>query len=138
MTCCGCSAATGRRPSATGWSRNVLTHHISTERYRRFGQAPNNFADSLAAGVDTHLARELADPYDLDFLTLHPDHNERDLEDALVAQLTKFLAELGAGFSFVGPAVPAARRGQRLLRRPAVLPPRAVLLRRLRAQGRAS
>jgi len=86
-----------------GWSRNVLSQHISTDRYRRFGTAPNNFAGSLAGGADTDLARELvADPYDLDFLALHPDYSERDLEDALVAQLTEFLAELGAGFSFVG------------------------------------
>jgi len=86
-----------------GWSRNVLSHHISTERYRRFGKAPNNFAGSIAGGADTDLARELvSDPYDLDFLSLHPDYSERDLEDALVAQLTEFLAELGAGFSFVG------------------------------------
>jgi len=86
-----------------GWSRNVLSHHISTERYRRFGKAPNNFAGSDAGGADTDLARELvADPYDLDFPTLHPDYSERDLEGALVAQLTEFLAELGAGFSFVG------------------------------------
>jgi hypothetical protein len=31
-----------------------------------------------------------------------PPHNERDLEEALIARLTHFLAELGSGFAFVG------------------------------------
>ena len=33
---------------------------------------------------------------------MDPHHSERDLEDALVARLTNFLAELGSGFAFVG------------------------------------
>ncbi len=85
-----------------GWSRAVLGHHLSADRYRRVGAAPNSFT---AGGepADTDLVRELAtDPYDLDFLALEPGYSEHDLEDALVARLTHFLAELGAGFAFVG------------------------------------
>jgi YhcG PDDEXK nuclease domain len=33
---------------------------------------------------------------------LDPGHTERDLEDALVARLTHFITELGAGFCFAG------------------------------------
>ncbi|MCC9645197.1 DUF1016 domain-containing protein [Rhodopirellula sp. JC740] len=44
----------------------------------------------------------LRDPYNFDFLTLTDRHNERELEDGLMDQLTKFLLELGAGFAFVG------------------------------------
>jgi len=84
-----------------GWSRAIMTHHIAADRHSRTGRAVTNFAAALPPGSD--LAHEIvADPYDLDFLTLDPDYSERDLEDALVAQLTEFLAELGAGFSFVG------------------------------------
>ncbi len=84
-----------------GWSREVLRHHIATGRAARVGAALNNFADTLPPGSD--LAREIVtDPYDLDFLALEPSFSERDLENALVAQLTAFLAELGAGFAFVG------------------------------------
>jgi predicted nuclease of restriction endonuclease-like (RecB) superfamily len=84
-----------------GWSRAIMTHHIAADRHSRTGRAVTNFSAALPPGSD--LARELvADPYDLDFLTLDPDYSERDLEDALVAQLTEFLTELGAGFSFVG------------------------------------
>lgn len=85
-----------------GWSQAVLAHHISTNRHGRIGAAQNNFPDVLPA-VETDQTRELLqDPYDLDFLALEPHHSERDLEDALVARLTNFLAELGSGFAFVG------------------------------------
>ncbi len=37
-----------------GLSRNVLIHHISTERHSRLGKAPNNFASSsLQASTPT-------------------------------------------------------------------------------------
>jgi len=42
------------------------------------------------------------DPYNRDFLALESGFSERRLEDALVARLTHFLAELGEGFAFVG------------------------------------
>lgn len=41
------------------------------------------------------------DPYFLDFLGLSDAYSERDLETAIIAELERFLLELGAGFSFV-------------------------------------
>lgn len=62
---------------------------------------------------ESELAREIvADPYDLDFLALDPGYTERELEDALVARLTHFVTELGAGFSFVGRQYRLAVGGQ--------------------------
>ncbi|MDR1123404.1 MAG: DUF1016 domain-containing protein, partial [Elusimicrobiota bacterium] len=37
-----------------------------------------------------------------DFLTLTAQYNEKELEDALTKNITKFLLELGQGFSYVG------------------------------------
>jgi hypothetical protein len=49
------------------------------------------------------LAREsLKDPYRFDFLGLSVDAQEREVEQALVRHVTRFLLELGAGFAFVG------------------------------------
>lgn len=49
------------------------------------------------------LAREtLKDPYNFDFLTLTEKHNEKELENALINHVAKFLLELGAGFSYIG------------------------------------
>lgn len=85
-----------------GWSRNVLTHHIATNLRARIGAAPSNFADQLPA-PDSDLAQQLVrDPYVFDFLNLTTRVGERDLEDALMARLQRFLLELGHGFAFVG------------------------------------
>ncbi|WP_301921373.1 PDDEXK nuclease domain-containing protein [Ferruginibacter sp.] len=41
------------------------------------------------------------DPYQLDFIMLGEEAKERDLENALMNQVTKFLLELGDGFAFM-------------------------------------
>jgi predicted nuclease of restriction endonuclease-like (RecB) superfamily len=41
------------------------------------------------------------DPYLLDFLGLRDRYLEKDLEDAILRELERFLLELGAGFSFI-------------------------------------
>ena len=84
------------------WSAAVLTHHITTDRHARVGMAPNNFPQVLPPADSDQTREILQDPYALDFLALNPHHSERDLEDALVARLTRFLSELGTGFAFVG------------------------------------
>ena len=85
-----------------GWSAAVLTHHITTTRHQRVGMAPNNFPQVLPPSDSDQTREILQDPYALDFLALNPHHSERDLEDALVSRLTRFLSELGTGFAFVG------------------------------------
>ncbi|WP_259066271.1 PDDEXK nuclease domain-containing protein [Mucilaginibacter sp. X4EP1] len=84
------------------WSRNVLIHQIESGLYHRQGKAINNFIQTLPV-PQSDLAKEmLKDPYKFDFLNLSEEYLERDLEDALVNHITKFLLELGAGFSYVG------------------------------------
>ena len=43
----------------------------------------------------------LKDPYILDFLELNDRYTERDLEDAILREIERFLLEMGAGFTFV-------------------------------------
>jgi predicted nuclease of restriction endonuclease-like (RecB) superfamily len=84
------------------WSRSVLTHHIESNLFKREGKAITNFKATLPA-PQSDLAREtLKDPYNFDFLTLTERHNEKELEGALVNHVTRFLLELGAGFSYIG------------------------------------
>jgi predicted nuclease of restriction endonuclease-like (RecB) superfamily len=85
-----------------GWSRSVLVHQIESRLYERSGKAITNFSNTLA-NPQSDLANELTkDPYQFDFLMLREKHNERELEDALMEHMTKFLLELGQGFAFVG------------------------------------
>ena len=48
----------------------------------------------------------LKDPYKFDFLSLSKEHTERELETDLIAHITQFLLELGAGFAYIGRQVP--------------------------------
>jgi predicted nuclease of restriction endonuclease-like (RecB) superfamily len=84
------------------WSRSTLNHQIESKLYRRKGRALSNFSAKLPK-PQSDLAQELLkDPYQFDFLTIRERHDERELEKALMEQLTKFLLELGEGFAFVG------------------------------------
>ena len=84
------------------WSRSVLTLHIETRLYQREGKAITNFEARLPE-PQSDLAREiLKDPYNFDFLMLREKHDEQELESALIENITRFLLELGEGFSYVG------------------------------------
>ena len=88
------------------WSRTVLVHQIESGLYNREGKSPNNFAVALPKPQSDLAKQTLKDPYIFDFLTLTREHDERELENALVEHITKFLLELGAGFAYIGRQVP--------------------------------
>jgi len=48
------------------------------------------------------IVAELMAQAPFDFLTLDKEAREKDLENQLIANITRFLLELGAGFAFVG------------------------------------
>lgn len=85
-----------------GISRNVLIHQIETNLYARDGKAITNFETTLPP-LQSDLAKEITkDPYNFDFLCLTKGYQEKELENALIENITKFLLELGSGFAFVG------------------------------------
>lgn len=85
-----------------GWSRAVLEHQIDSGLYERQGKAINNFQLKLPEPQSDLAEQTLKDPYNFDFLTLREKYDEKELEDALVKQITQFLLELGTGFSYLG------------------------------------
>jgi predicted nuclease of restriction endonuclease-like (RecB) superfamily len=101
-----------RHTIANGWSRAMLVHWIESALHKRQGGAITNFKSALPAPQSDLAQQIIKDPYNFNFLTLAPDVAERDLELALVDQITRFLIELGAGFAFVGRQVPLEVDGQ--------------------------
>lgn len=91
-----------------GWSRAVLTVQIESDLFGRQGKAVTNFSATLPAPQSDLAQQTLKDPYVFDFLTLHDDAREQELESALVDHVQKFLLEMGTGFAFVGRQVPLA------------------------------
>ena len=73
-----------------GWSRAMLMNFIEAGLWQSQGKAVNNF-DRLLPDVQSDLAKEtLKDPYNFDFLTLTENYKEKELEDALVENITNF------------------------------------------------
>jgi predicted nuclease of restriction endonuclease-like (RecB) superfamily len=85
-----------------GWSRAALEWQIEQCYHARIGRAVGNFVQTLPAPQSELVRQSLKDPYVFDFLTLTPQAVERDIENQLVTQITRFLLELGKGFAFLG------------------------------------
>lgn len=84
------------------WSRAVLLNFLETDLYQRQGKSVSNFEYSLPM-PQSDLAQEITkDPYNFDFVTIKEEYNEKELKDALMDNITKFMLELGKGFAFVG------------------------------------
>ena len=94
----------------SGWSVRELKRQIGSSLYERLllsdGDANKEKVLSLAQnGIEIRQPSDIIrDPYVFEFLGV-PENKpmlESDLEKALVAQIEKFLLELGRGFMFVG------------------------------------
>ena len=87
-----------------GWSRNVLIHQIESGLYERqaIAEKISNFESRLPAPQSELAVQTMKDPYIFDFIPFKEDMVERDIENALVKEITFLLLELGTGFAFLG------------------------------------
>ena len=85
-----------------GWSRDVLLNFMDSGLYEREGKALTNFTRTLPDET-SDLAQELTkDPYNFAFTGITKPYNEQILKDALLANISQFLLELGTGFAYIG------------------------------------
>ena len=84
------------------WSRGRLEDEIKGDLFARQGGAITNFDNTLPAQQQTLAQEILKSPYNFAFLEIQKEHDEKELEEALISNITRFLLELGQGFSFVG------------------------------------
>jgi predicted nuclease of restriction endonuclease-like (RecB) superfamily len=87
---------------SNAWSRDTLDAQIRSQLHLREGAAVTNFKQRLPAPQADLATGILKDPYHFDFLGLGEEAQERDIENALIRHITRFLLELGAGFAFIG------------------------------------
>lgn len=87
-----------------GWSRNVLVHQIESGLYERqvIADKVSNFEKRLPSPQSELALQTMKDPYVFDFIPFKEEMLERDIEEALVRDVTKLLLELGTGFAFLG------------------------------------
>lgn len=83
------------------WSRSQLEFELSSNLYKRTSNAITNFSTTLPKPHSGLASAILKSPYEFGFITAKIV-SERQLEDALATNITRFLLELGQGFAYVG------------------------------------
>jgi predicted nuclease of restriction endonuclease-like (RecB) superfamily len=93
-----------QKTAENGWSHSVLVHQIESSLYQRqvLAEKVSNFENRLPSPQSELAAQTMKDPYIFDFIPFKEDMVERDIEQALVKDVTKLLLELGTGFAFLG------------------------------------
>ncbi|MBU6196735.1 MAG: YhcG family protein [Cyanobacteria bacterium REEB446] len=90
-----------------GWSVRQLKERIDSMLYERtaISKKPEKTIenDIRALKSEANLSADLVfrDPYFLDFLGLQNTYSEKDLESAIIAELQRFISELGSDFAFL-------------------------------------
>lgn len=93
-----------KKTAENGWSHSVLIHQIESGLYQRqaIAEKISNFESRLPSPQSELALQTMKDPYIFDFVPFSEDMIERDIERALVRDVTKLLLELGTGFAFLG------------------------------------
>ena len=84
------------------WSRAVLLNFLDTDLFERQGKAITNFAHPLPEPLSDLAQQITKDPYTFDYLTLTERYEEKELKQALIGNIERFLMELGKGFAYMG------------------------------------
>lgn len=85
-----------------GWTKNVLVHQIENQTYEKTLLGQTSFDQTLPAEIRDRAKLAVKDEYTFDFLELGDEYSERQLEQALIANVESFLREMGGVFAFVG------------------------------------
>lgn len=85
-----------------GWTKAVLQHQVDNKSYEKYLLNQTSFDKTLSPELQAQAALAVKDHYTFDFLELAEEHSERELEQAMVQNLRRFLAEMGGAFTFVG------------------------------------
>jgi predicted nuclease of restriction endonuclease-like (RecB) superfamily len=87
------------------WTVDALKSHLRARDYENYGALPNNFSSTLSdEKAAARAVRSFKDEYLLDFINISDsdDYDERDVEEAIVNDIKKFVMTFGNGFSFIG------------------------------------
>ena len=89
---------------AKGWNRDLLLNAIKLNMYESqlATKVDNNFSRTLPMEQAQYANEVFISSYNLGFLGVTSPILELELEDRLVKAITRFLMELGNGFTFIG------------------------------------
>jgi predicted nuclease of restriction endonuclease-like (RecB) superfamily len=84
------------------WTRDVLVHQIEGALHLRAGKGLTNFDRALPSPQSEFAQQMSRNPYVFGFLGLGEEATEREVERGLMANVERFLLEMGEGFAVVG------------------------------------
>ncbi len=85
-----------------GWSRSILEEKIKFNTFEKTTEFQNNFSKTIDSKEITEYRLQFQDEYNLSYLNLADRHTERQLENAIVANIAKTLGQFGRDFAFMG------------------------------------
>lgn len=85
-----------------GWSRSILEEEIRFDSYTKELAFQNNFENTILDNKIIDYRLSFKDEYNLSFLKLEDTHTEKELELAIVENISKTLGQFGRDFAFMG------------------------------------
>ena len=84
------------------WSRATLLNFIDTNLYERSQGPITNFEVALPKEESDLAKEEIKNVYSFNFICVDGKYREKELKDALIENIERFLVELGTGFAYMG------------------------------------
>jgi predicted nuclease of restriction endonuclease-like (RecB) superfamily len=91
-----------KKTHSEAWSRSILEEKIKHNEYSKHNKFQNNFETALSKQEVANYSMQFKDEYNLSFLGLEDHHTEKQLENAIVRNITKMLGQFGSDFAFMG------------------------------------
>lgn len=91
-----------RKTKEMGWSKADLIDKINKNHFENQALAQNNFAVTVSPELKAKVAWEFVDDYQVELINPDLPISEKELENAILTNVVKFLSEMGGSFAFVG------------------------------------
>jgi predicted nuclease of restriction endonuclease-like (RecB) superfamily len=91
-----------RKTKEMGWSKMDLIDKINKNHFENQALAQNNFSVTVSPELKAKVAWEFVDDYHVELINPDLPISEKELENAIVTNVVKFLSEMGGSFAFVG------------------------------------
>jgi len=91
-----------RKSKLMGWSKLDLKDKIKNHYFENQLLVQNNFNNTISDELKSKVAWEFVDDYFVELINPELPFSEKELENAIVTNVVKFLNEMGGSFAFVG------------------------------------
>ncbi len=84
-----------------GWSKLDLIEKIQQSYFHNHLLVQNNFEATIPLNLKSQVAWEFVDDYNVELINPDQPISERELENAIIENIVKFLQDMGGSFAFV-------------------------------------